>query len=90
MKWAVLEDGQLMIMPKRVGGNELSHPVLSGGAKVQAAGEAQISGAGGQYFGLEINSHSGHYFVADDPFWAAGGGAEIIGREAFASVGVMF
>ncbi|MFB6711749.1 Hint domain-containing protein [Streptomyces sp. NPDC056237] len=90
VKWAVLEDGQLVIMPKTVGGNELSHPVLSGGAKVQAAGEAQIAGGGGQYFGLEINSHSGHYFVADDPFWAAGGGAEIIGREAFASVGVMF
>ncbi|MFE0684238.1 polymorphic toxin-type HINT domain-containing protein [Streptomyces sp. NPDC058961] len=90
VKWAVLDDGQLLIMPKMVGGEELSHPVLSGGAKVQAAGEAQIAGAEGSYFGLEINSHSGHFFVEGDPFWAPGGGAETIGREAFASFGVIF
>ncbi|WP_405602230.1 hypothetical protein OG741_27410 [Streptomyces sp. NBC_01410] len=64
--------------------------MLSGGGKVQAAGEAQIAGGGGQYFGLEINSHSGHFFAPDDPFRAVGGGAETIGREAFASVGVNF
>ncbi|WP_155060646.1 polymorphic toxin-type HINT domain-containing protein [Streptomyces blattellae] len=33
IKWAVLEDGQLVIMPKMVQEQELSHPVLSGGAR---------------------------------------------------------
>ncbi|MFC3575522.1 Hint domain-containing protein [Streptomyces yaanensis] len=90
VKWAVLEDGQLVIMPKMVNGKELSHPVLSGGGPVRAAGEAEIAGGNGQYFGLRIDSHSGHYFVTDDPFWAPGGGAEQVGKEAFAAAGVMF
>ncbi|MFB7450658.1 Hint domain-containing protein [Streptomyces sp. NPDC056194] len=90
VKWAVLEDGRLLVMPKMVGQEELSHPVLSAGASVQAAGEAQIAGVGGEYMGLEINSHSGHFFVPDDSFWMPGGGAELIGREAFASYGVNF
>ncbi|QUC56725.1 Hint domain-containing protein [Streptomyces sp. A2-16] len=90
IKWAVLQDGQLVIMPKMVGREELSHPVLSGGAPVQAAGEAQLAGGGGQYFGLEINAHSGHFFKSGDPFWAAGGGAEQLGREMFEAAGVMF
>ncbi|MFI9762124.1 polymorphic toxin-type HINT domain-containing protein [Streptomyces sp. NPDC051963] len=90
IKWAVLEDGQLVIMPKIVQGQELSHPVLSGGAAVRAAGEAQIAGGGGQYFGLEINAHSGHFFKSGDPFWAVSGGAEQLGREMFEAAGVMF
>ncbi|MGA5496531.1 polymorphic toxin-type HINT domain-containing protein [Streptomyces cinereoruber] len=90
VKWAVLEDGRLLVMPKTVAGQELSHPVLTGGAAVQAAGEATIAGSGGHYMGLQINSHSGHFFVSGDPFWAAGGGAEILGREAFAAHGVLF
>ncbi|MFI1481334.1 polymorphic toxin-type HINT domain-containing protein [Streptomyces sp. NPDC020747] len=90
IKWAVLEDGQLMIMPKVVQGQELSHPVLSGGAGIRAAGEAEIAGGGGQYFGLNINSHSGHFFKQGDPFWAPGGGAELLGREMFEAAGVVF
>ncbi|GHG97922.1 Hint domain-containing protein [Streptomyces lanatus] len=90
IKWAVLEDGQLVIMPKVVQGQELSHPVLSGGAPVKAAGEAQIAGSNGQYFGLEINSHSGHFFKQGDPFWAPGGGSEALGREMFEAAGVHF
>ncbi|QNP70110.1 hypothetical protein IAG44_12050 [Streptomyces roseirectus] len=90
VKWAVLEDGQLLIMPKTVNGRELSHPVLSGGGPVRAAGEAEIAGGGGQYFGLRIDSHTGHYFVEGDPFWAPGGGAEHVGKEAFAAAGVLF
>ncbi|MGW2823971.1 polymorphic toxin-type HINT domain-containing protein [Streptomyces sp. NPDC001443] len=90
IKWAVLEDGQLVIMPKMVGKEELSHPVLSGGGAVRAAGEAQIAGSGGQYFGLEINAHSGHFFKSGDPFWEVGGGAEQLGREMFEAAGVMF
>ncbi|WP_280862510.1 hypothetical protein [Streptomyces sp. SAI-144] len=57
---------------------------------MRAAGEAQIAGGGGQYFGLEINAHSGHFFKSGDPFWAAGGGAEQLGREMFEAAGVMF
>ncbi|MDH6567711.1 hypothetical protein M2160_002732 [Streptomyces sp. SAI-117] len=90
IKWAVLEDGQLVIMPKMVQGQELSHPVLSGGSAVRAAGEAQVAGGGGQYFGLEINAHSGHFFKSGDPFWAPGGGAEQLGKEMFEAAGVMF
>ncbi|MBW8818407.1 hypothetical protein ACIF85_47525 [Streptomyces sp. NPDC086033] len=90
IKWAVLQDGQIVIMPKMVGKDELSHPVLSGGAPVQAAGEAQIAGGGGQYFRLEIDAHSGHFFKPGDPFWAAGGGAEQLGNEMFEAAGVMF
>ncbi|MGW4730353.1 polymorphic toxin-type HINT domain-containing protein [Streptomyces shenzhenensis] len=90
IKWAVLQDGQLVIMPKIVQGQELSHPVLSGGAAVRAAGEAEIVGGGGQYFGLRIDAHSGHFFKEGDPFWAPGGGAEQLGKEMFEAAGVMF
>ncbi|MEV5505627.1 hypothetical protein [Streptomyces orinoci] len=39
IKWAVLEDGSLVIMPEEVHGVELKHPVLSGWAPVRAAGK---------------------------------------------------
>ncbi|WP_329230980.1 polymorphic toxin-type HINT domain-containing protein [Streptomyces canus] len=90
IKWAVLQDGQLVIMPKIVQGSELSHPVLSGGAAVRAAGEASIVKGGGQYFGVEINARSGHFFKQGDPFWAPGGGAEQLGKELFEAAGVVF
>ncbi|MFE9439110.1 polymorphic toxin-type HINT domain-containing protein [Streptomyces sp. NPDC006602] len=90
IKWAVLQDGQLVIMPKMVQGQELSHPVLSGGAAVRAAGEAEIAGGAGQYFGLRLDAHSGHFFKEGDAFWAAGGGAEQLGKEMFEAAGVMF
>ncbi|MEV5959771.1 Hint domain-containing protein [Streptomyces sp. NPDC051987] len=90
IKWAVLQDGDLVIMPKMVQGRELSHPVLSGGAAVRAAGEAEIAGGNGQYFGLRIDSHSGHFFKPGDPFWAPGGGAEQLGKEMFEAAGVHF
>ncbi|MEU3828165.1 hypothetical protein AB0F36_23030 [Streptomyces sp. NPDC029080] len=90
VKWAALEDGELVIMPKRVQGEELSHPVLSGGAAVRAAGEAEVAGGGGQYFGLRIDSHSGHFFKAGDPFWSPGGGTEQLGKEMFEAAGVHF
>ncbi|WP_143663505.1 polymorphic toxin-type HINT domain-containing protein [Streptomyces sp. NRRL B-24085] len=90
IKWAVLQDGELVIMPKIVQGAELSHPVLSGGAAVRAAGEASVVRGGGQYFGVEINARSGHFFKQGDPFWAPGGGAEQLGRELFEAAGVVF
>jgi hypothetical protein len=39
VKWAVLEDGSLVVIPKEVAGVELKHSVLSGGRPVRAAGE---------------------------------------------------
>lgn len=50
VKCAVLGDGSLMIQPKFVNGQAISHTALSGGAPVRAAGEA-----------LEIGSHRGHF-----------------------------
>ena len=44
IKWAVLDDGTLVVMPKFVNGVEISHAVLSGGAPVRAAGEADVAG----------------------------------------------
>ncbi|RSO11166.1 hypothetical protein DMH18_10075 [Streptomyces sp. WAC 06783] len=83
VKWAVLEDNSLVIMPKTVAQEELSHPVLSGGAPVRAAGEAQIAGnkeVG--YFGTSLNNHSGHFKPSLESLE--------IGREAFAAAGVQF
>jgi RHS repeat-associated protein len=61
VKWAVGQDGKLLVMPKTVAGEEISHTALTRGAPVLAAGEADIAGTGGRYFGLEISNHSGHY-----------------------------
>jgi hypothetical protein len=43
LKWAILEDGTLVVMPHTVQGVEISHAVLSGGQSVRAAGEATIA-----------------------------------------------
>jgi hypothetical protein len=45
LKWAILEDGTLVVMPHTVQGVEISHAVLSGGQSVRAAGEATIAGS---------------------------------------------
>jgi RHS repeat-associated protein len=67
VKWAVLGDGSLAVMPKFVAGQEISHSVLSGGAPVLAAGEADIAGSAADgYFGLGINRHSGHFQPSAD------------------------
>jgi len=84
IKWAVLEDGSLAVMPKFVNGVEISHSVLSRGAPVRAAGEADIAGsARDRYFGIDINDHSGHFF---QPRW----NVTQIGKDAFAAAGVHF
>ncbi|MBF6327470.1 hypothetical protein [Nocardia transvalensis] len=62
VKWAVLLDGSVVVMPAVVMGVEIHHPVLSGGDPVCAAGEAQIEGtAFTGYLGNKINSNSGHF-----------------------------
>jgi hypothetical protein len=83
IKWAVREDGSLVIIPKFVQGKEISHSVLTGGAPVRAAGEADIAGSAKDgYFGLDINNHSGHFLPSS--------GSLKIGKEAFTAAGVHF
>ncbi|MEV6318647.1 DUF6531 domain-containing protein [Streptomyces sp. NPDC051776] len=82
VKWAVTEQGDLVVMPKHVNGVELKHPVLTGGRPVQTAGEADIAGGGGQYFGLELDNNSGHYLPSLESLQ--------IGRDAFERAGISF
>ncbi|GGP72560.1 polymorphic toxin-type HINT domain-containing protein [Saccharothrix coeruleofusca] len=84
VKWAVREDGILVIVPKDIDGvGEIAHSVLTRGAPVRAAGEASIGGnAQIGYFGLEITNHSGHFLPSLESLQ--------IGLEAFAAAGVRF
>ena len=71
-------------MPKFVNGVEISHSVLSRGAPVRAAGEANIAGSSKLgYFGTEIDDHSGQFF---QPGW----NVTQIGKDAFVAAGVHF
>ncbi|MFF9410911.1 polymorphic toxin-type HINT domain-containing protein, partial [Streptomyces anandii] len=83
VKWVVREDGSLVIMPKVVNGQEISHSVLTRGSPVRAAGEADIAGDSEVgYFGLEINNHSGHFLPSSESLE--------IGKAAFAAAGIDF
>lgn len=83
VKWAVREDGSLVVIPKFVNGQEISHSVLTRGAPVRAAGEADVAGSPGDgFFGLDINNHSGHFLPSSESLQ--------IGRDAFAAAGVHF
>jgi hypothetical protein len=82
VKWAVLEDGRLVVIPKNVAGEEMKHSVLSGGRPVRAAGEADIAGGNGGYYGLDINNLSGHFRPSDASLQ--------IGIDAFRSFGIGF
>lgn len=61
IKWAVIENGTLLIVPKYVDGQEIPHTALTRGEAVLSAGEAEIIGSNGKYIMLEINHYSGHY-----------------------------
>ncbi|MFJ3100059.1 hypothetical protein [Streptomyces sp. NPDC086835] len=80
VKWAVTMDGDLVIIPKHVGGVELKHPVLTNGDPVRAAGEAEIAGGNGSYFGMEVNNKSGHYKPSLESLE--------VGKEAFERAGI--
>ncbi|WP_329060088.1 hypothetical protein [Amycolatopsis sp. NBC_01480] len=43
-------------------GDEISHAAIADGSRVRAAGQANVAGSSGGYFGLDIDNHSGHYF----------------------------
>lgn len=66
VKWAVTENGELVIVPKFVGDTEISHSVLTGGQPVQTAGEAEIVGNEGNYFLIDVNNHSGHFIPSQE------------------------
>ncbi|MFD9536276.1 polymorphic toxin-type HINT domain-containing protein [Streptomyces sp. NPDC060010] len=82
IKWAVLLDGSLVVIPKSKHGREIYHSVLSNGDDVLAAGEAEIVGSGGTYFGTLLNNHSGHFLPNLESME--------IGRRAFARYGIVF
>ncbi|MFG2118081.1 putative T7SS-secreted protein [Streptomyces sp. NPDC048710] len=82
IKWVVDQNGELLVMPKHVNGIELKHPVLTRGGPVQAAGEAEIAGGDGSYFGMEINRNSGHYKPSPESLQ--------VGRDAFERAGIIF
>jgi hypothetical protein len=71
-----------LVTPKRVQGVEIYHSVLTSGEPVLAAGEANIAGFGGTYWGLTINNHSGHYRPSVQ--------SVEIGRQLFESWGITF
>ncbi|MBT2458326.1 hypothetical protein J7E98_27205 [Streptomyces sp. ISL-86] len=82
VKWVILEDGSLVVVAKNVQGQEIYHSVLSNGDPVLAAGEANIVGSNGTYFGIELNNHSGHFRPSSESLE--------LGRQAFARAGVIF
>ena len=83
VKWAVLSDGRLVVVPKLMGKYEVPHSILSGGGPVRAAGEADLAGtARTGYFAIEIDNHSGHFLPTID--------SVAIGIAAFRSAGVTF
>ncbi|TDC83508.1 hypothetical protein E1193_08665 [Micromonospora sp. KC606] len=65
LKWVITMDGSILVMPHTVQATEISHTALARGAPVLAAGEVEIAGGGGVYFGLRISNHSGHYQPSD-------------------------
>ncbi|MEU6385698.1 DUF6531 domain-containing protein [Streptomyces bauhiniae] len=82
IKWAVDDHGQLLVIPKHIDGIELKHPVLTRGGPVQSAGEAEIAGGEGTYFGMEINNNSGHYKPSLESLQT--------GKDAFERAGIIF
>lgn len=82
VKWAVLQNGDLVAVPKDVMGQEIKHSVLSNGAPVLAAGEATIDLYGNLKYGAEINRYSGHFQPKASSLQ--------IGVDAFKDAGISF
>ncbi|WP_153009496.1 hypothetical protein [Mastigocoleus testarum] len=80
IKWAVTENGDLVVIPKIVAQEEISHSVLTRGKPVLAAGEAQIVAGNGEYYMLEISNASGHFLPSADSLE--------IGKKAFMENGI--
>jgi YD repeat-containing protein len=88
VKYVVTEGNELLIAPYSVGQTEVSHAVLSQGRPVLAAGQADIAGASGEYIGLGITPHSGHYLNGASAAQSALSLSRA--RDAFARSGIMF
>jgi hypothetical protein len=82
IKWAVLENGDLVAVPKTVGLDEIKHSVLSNGKPVLTAGEATIDIFGNLRYGDEINRVSGHFKPSSTSLQ--------IGVNAFKEAGIEF
>lgn len=88
IKWVITAAGELMVIPHSVDGVELSHAIISAGAPVRAAGEADVAISGLTKMGIRISTHSGHFLSGMD----AATNAEVarLGRAAFATAGIIF
>ncbi|MEQ1568825.1 MAG: RHS repeat-associated core domain-containing protein, partial [Myxococcota bacterium] len=82
VKFVVTADEKLLISPYSVGGEEISHAVLSGGEPVLTAGQADIASGGGQFFGIDIVEHSGHFLPSAESL--------DIAKALFAKYGITF
>jgi hypothetical protein len=88
IKFVLTDSGQLIVAPHTVDGVEISHAVLSGGRPVIAAGEANIAGTSGAYFGIDIVPHSGHYLNGASQ--ADSQQSLDLARQAFTNIGITF
>ena len=82
VKFVVTESGELVVAPHTVEGVEISHAVLSGGRPVVTAGQAEIAAAEGQFFGIGITEHSGHFLPPQERLEFA--------KRLFAQFGIKF
>ncbi|GAA2412902.1 hypothetical protein GCM10010420_47940 [Streptomyces glaucosporus] len=82
IKWAVDESGNLAVVPKFIQGQEIYHPVITRGRPVLAAGEADIAGWNGSYWGVRLTNASGHFTPSDASLE--------VGRAAFERAGIIF
>lgn len=82
IKFVVTESGEVLISPHTVNGVEIAHSVLSNGQAVRAAGQADIAGSAGKFFGIGITNHSGHFKPSLESLKIA--------REAFEKLGIVF
>lgn len=88
IKWVITESGDLLVGPHTRAGVEISHAVLSGGAPVRAAGQANIAATSGQRFGIEISAHSGHFL--NGMTRSVSERVVELGKAAFSQAGVLF
>lgn len=89
VKYVVTEDGQLLVGPYSVEGEEISHAVLSNGEPVLSAGHADIAGsAGSGYWGADLSTHSGHFL--NGATGVENAAARLVAEDAFAGYGIHF
>jgi RHS repeat-associated protein len=87
VKWGVLPDGSLKVVPTEYNGTEIYHSVLNGDVseaddRLLAAGTATFERSEDGWVGRSITNYSGHY--QPDPESVS------LGQEAFARYGISF